>query len=40
MVYRNHYTHGPIARTTDNLDFSDLSVALFLTRSLEYIYGA
>ena len=37
---RNHYTHGPRSRDTGGVDFSDFEVVHFLTRTLEFIYGA
>ena len=35
---RNHYTHGPSDQ--GDTDYADLEVVLFLTKTLEFIYGA
>ena len=37
---RNHYTHGPYEASGGRLDFSDIDVVLFLTKTLEFIYAA
>ena len=37
---RNHYTHGPSDRNTGDIDYADFAVVHFLTRTLEFIYGA
>ena len=36
---RNHYTHGGEEGRADNVDFADLNVVFFLTRTLEFIFG-
>ena len=40
VLCRNHYTHGPRDRDRGEVDFSDFAVVYFLTRTLEFIYGA
>ena len=37
---RNHYTHGPNDRSAGDVDYSDFATVLFLTKTLEFIYGA
>ena len=37
---RHHYTHGPSGQDPAGVDFADFQVVLFLTTTLEFIYGA
>ena len=37
---RNYYTHGPSDQDTGVVDYADFQVVLFLTATLEFIYGA
>ena len=37
---RNYYTHGGDDPNIGDVDFADFGVVLFLTRTLEFIYGA
>ena len=36
---RNHYTHGPDDRSAADVDYADFAIVLFLTETLEFIYG-
>ncbi len=37
---RNYYTHGPGDQQPSDIDYADAGVVLFLTQTLEFIYGA
>lgn len=37
---RNHYTHGGAALKKNDVNFGDFAVVVFLTRTLEFVYGA
>ena len=37
---RNYYTHGPDDGNPGNVDYTDIEVVFFLTKTLEFIYGA
>ena len=37
---RNYYTHGPRDQNLGDVDYTDFEVVLFLTETLEFIYGA
>ena len=37
---RNHYTHGPNDPDPNSVDYTDVEVVFFLTKTLEFIYGA
>ena len=37
---RNYYTHGPGDPDPGDVDFADFKVVIFLTETLEFIYGA
>ncbi len=37
---RNYYTHGPGDLNPNNVDYTDVELLLFLTDTLEFIYGA
>ena len=37
---RNYYTHGPSGLDRGDVDYADFEVVLFLTETLEFIYGA
>ena len=37
---RNHYTHGPDDQSSGDVDYANFEVVLFLTETLEFIYGA
>ena len=37
---RNYYTHGPRDQNPGDVDYTDFEVVLFLTETLEFIYGA
>ena len=37
---RNFYTHGPGVQDMDGIDYADFEVVLFLTETLEFVYGA
>ena len=37
---RNHYTHGPRNRISNNIDYTDIKVVLFLSNTLEFIFAA
>ena len=36
---RNYYTHGPSDQDPGDVDYADFEVVLFLTETLEFIYG-
>lgn len=36
---RNYYTHGPGDQEFGDVDYADLEVVVFLTKTLEFIYG-
>lgn len=40
VLCRNYYTHGADSGPAGNVDFSDPNVAIFLTKTLEFVYGA
>ena len=40
VLCRNHFTHGSGDGGANDVDFSDPSTVLFLTRTLQFIYGA
>lgn len=40
VLCRNYYTHGGDEGRAGNVDFADLNVVFFLTRTLEFVYGA
>ena len=37
---RNYYTHGPGDQDLGDVDYANVEVVLFLTKTLEFIYGA
>ena len=39
VTCRNYYTHGPDDLSSDDIDYADLGIVLFLTETLEFIYG-
>ena len=40
VTCRNYYTHGPDDLNSDDVDYADFDTVLFLTETLEFIYGA
>ena len=40
VLCRNHYTHGPSGGKATRTDFADFGLVVFLTKTLQFIYGA